>query len=350
MANDVFSFLWTVPDSGHQWIQARLINNDQDPSAVSNRSTLDEKVQWILTDGLTYGQPYRMTRYNPLKTTPGLFRNFAQIQPTDRDAILAFANKYGQLGDKRPLHLGDPKEPISPFTTRGETHDSWMDHIVAMQRGVTIWEALNRRDLATLSSFICWQAEERTPDGANVTRVAGWHYDSHPELPPFPKKGSAPPAPGRLRQLIEPVPDLFKTDEVFMPATFLVQRWINEHLKKNAAPRLLYNLDLGSQVVNIVPHNLIGAMWLQFAEAIAGNKHHRPCKECGTWFEISTEEDGRTARRVFCSDACKSRDYRGRKDQAERLKGEGKTLKDIAKELDTDTETVKNWLNNRKSR
>jgi endogenous inhibitor of DNA gyrase (YacG/DUF329 family) len=133
-----------------------------------------------------------------------------------------------------------------------------------------------------------------------------------------------------------------------MPATFLVQRWINEKLEKNASPRLLFNPDLGTQVVNIVPHNLLGAMWLQLAEAIAGNKQHRPCKECGKWMEISTEEDGRSARRLFCSDACKSRDYRRRIERARQLKAEGKSLKVIANELESDVDTIKNWVAKRK--
>jgi endogenous inhibitor of DNA gyrase (YacG/DUF329 family) len=85
-------------------------------------------------------------------------------------------------------------------------------------------------------------------------------------------------------------------------------------------------------------------MWLQLAEAIAGNKLHRPCKECGKWIEISTEEDGRSARRAFCSDACKSRDYRRRIEKARQLRAEGMPVKAIALELDSTVETIKNWV------
>jgi hypothetical protein len=97
-----------------------------------------------------------------------------------------------------------------------------------------------------------------------------------------------------------------------MPALFLVQRWINARLHGQVAPRLLYNLDTGQQVMQIVPNTLISALWLQFARGIAGNLEQRVCKECGTWFEVSSRDDGRSARRLFCSDPCKSRDYRRR--------------------------------------
>jgi hypothetical protein len=148
--------------------------------------------------------------------------------------------------------------------------------------------------------------------------------------------------------MIEPVLDLFKPNEVLMPASFLVHRWINAHLNGKATPRLIYHLDLGKRVLQIIPDNLLSAMWLQFAQAIDGNGKHRACKECGKWFEISGEDTGFRINRVFCSDPCKSRDYRKRKEQAQHLKAEGKSFKDIAKELDTDIETIKKWVAKRK--
>src|SRR5262249_31256111 len=149
-----------------------------------------------------------------------------------------------------------------------------------------------------------------------------------------------PPGGFRDAQWIRPVLDLFKPGDVLTPAMFLVQRWVNEHLKESVSPQLLYDLDSGAQVLQILPHTLLSALWLRRAQARAGTKRHGPCKECGRWFEIWTEEDGRTARRLFCSDPCKSRDYRRRKEKARQLKSEGRAVRDIAKELDADVETI----------
>jgi hypothetical protein len=71
---------------------------------------------------------------------------------------------------------------------------------------------------------------------------------------------------------------------------------------------------------------LLSAAWLQLAQAIAGNHTYRACKECGDWFEISSRSDGRTARRLFCSDACKSRDYRRQRQAAVRGKSQKKAV------------------------
>ena len=106
----------------------------------------------------------------------------------------------------------------------------------------------------------------------------------------------------------------------------MVQRWINKHLEEKVTPRLLYNTDTGQQVLQVVPGTLLSATWLQFAQAIAGNREQHACKECGGWFEVSSRDDGRTARRLFCSDPCKSRDYRRSKKIAQHLKSAGKSV------------------------
>jgi hypothetical protein len=127
------------------------------------------------------------------------------------------------------------------------------------------------------------------------------------------EKGECPAAVG-----IDPVLNLITPSDVLMPASFLVQRWVNRHLEGNASPQLRYDVRSGKRVIQIVPENLLAAMWLQFAQAIAGNRTYRACKECGRWFEISVEGDGFRINRLFCSDACKSRDYRrGKREEAD---------------------------------
>jgi hypothetical protein len=223
----------------------------------------------------------------------------------------------------------------------GETWRDWAAAIVEMRRAVEVWDMTEARDAAGLSRLLRWREGSRRKEHVGTwMQLEGWVYDSHPDLP----EGEPAPHLGRVAQFVPPVLDLFRPGDVLTPAAFLVQRWINHHLRGKATPRLVYDPKLGRRVIQIVPDNLLAAMWLQFAQAIAGNKEHRACKECGRWFEISSEEDGRTARRAFCSDPCKSRDYRRRKDRARQLKEEGKAVKDIASELGTDVQTIKKWV------
>jgi DNA-binding NarL/FixJ family response regulator len=58
-------------------------------------------------------------------------------------------------------------------------------------------------------------------------------------------------------------------------------------------------------------------------------------------------EIARTSR-LFCSESCRARAYRERKEKAVQLAAEGKTPKEIAAELDSDVKTVKGWIKQRK--
>jgi hypothetical protein len=321
MSADVFEFSWLVPQAGYHWLQAQIYRNDgPNPRAMTERSRLDDEPQWVLTKGITIGQEFRQKRYAPLKDFPALFRTLAGIATADREAILSFANRFGYLGIDRPYHIpGSSRTALPVF---GETHEEWVEQVDELRRALVIWDLLKAGDKPGLARCIRWRERQVMPDGIGVVNHGGWIYDSHPDLP----VGKPVPSPGRTEELIEPVPELFRPEDVAMPALFLVQRWINKHLAGKVTPRLLYNLDTGQQVLQVVPATLLSAAWLQFAQAIAGNRQHRTCKECGGWFEVSVRDEGRTARRLFCSDPCKSRDYRRNKKMAQDLKSAGKLV------------------------
>jgi predicted nucleic acid-binding Zn ribbon protein len=99
-----------------------------------------------------------------------------------------------------------------------------------------------------------------------------------------------------------------------------------------------------------MPHTLLSAMWLQFAQTIAGSKRFRACKVCGRWIEISKEKTGKRINRLFCSDSCKSWDYRRKREQAVQLQAEGKKPREIASTLGTGVDKVKAWLKASKSK
>ena len=93
----------------------------------------------------------------------------------------------------------------------------------------------------------------------------------------------------------------------------------------------------------IVPATLRQAMFLQFWQAYEGNKEHVQCHAdgCDEWFEQSEKSKGR---KVFCSQACKAKDYRNRKHDAIDLREQNRTPAQIAQETGTPLETIKKWL------
>src|SRR6185295_8822448 len=93
----------------------------------------------------------------------------------------------------------------------------------------------------------------------------------------------------------------------------------------------------GPPQLSLAPECLLSAMWLQFALAIAGDKRFFACKGCGHLFEISTEKTGFRSHREFCSDSCKTIDYRRRQRTAVDLARKGEAISDIARAVETST-------------
>ncbi len=92
------------------------------------------------------------------------------------------------------------------------------------------------------------------------------------------------------------------------------------------------------------PLSLVAALWLQLALAVSGDKRFVKCKFCTKVFEISTELTGFRSHREFCSDSCKTKDYRRRKRTALQLTASGVSVQKIAEATGTERSTVRAWL------
>ena len=263
----ISQFQWFVPQNGYEAVDAAK------GRAIVAGTWLD----WIT------GMPARW--YAPLREEPSLFKNFASLNPTENE-FLAFANKYGWLGRGTATH-GNVKS--------NESIDLWEFHHFKLRRAVALWEMSRRGDFKGLKKFLEWY-----PGNENGF-PAGWHYDDQPY-----GTGRIPDLPG--------IP--YREDDVFTPAVVRLQSMVNEKLEENSCPGIVHSSEGGRPSLQIIPKNLLGAMWLQLAAAMAGSKEYRACADCGKWFEIS--RDGRagrggTMRKLYCNSACKLRDFRRKK-------------------------------------
>lgn len=100
----------------------------------------------------------------------------------------------------------------------------------------------------------------------------------------------------------------------------------------------------GEPKVVLEPLTLIAAMWLQLMLAVTGDKQFVACKFCRRMFEISTDATGFRSHREFCTNSCKTLDYRKRKRAALRFASEGIELRRIAEKTSTEVATVRGWL------
>jgi hypothetical protein len=299
--NELTDFAWEVAEGGHKWMRGEVIAQ---PSFVCE----------VLTHEHAVGIPYPVLRYSPLHGSPGLFKNFAELQ-IDRDSIKAFADKYGMLGEEKMVVF--PSHGGTMYS--GELRSFWEWQIVLMREALSIWEAIKAKDEQTLSKVIKWSEKKRVNFESETTREIISSEQHHPEL---------------LLRIQNPFID---------PARYWIQDRVNRQLEEHGVyARLLWNTRRDNLGLHVVPKSLIGCLWLQLANAIAGAKEFRSCPECHKWFDISRH----TARvdKKFCTPSCKAAAHRRKPEEARRLKSDGMTIAEIAKKLQTNASTIKNWL------
>jgi DNA-binding NarL/FixJ family response regulator len=80
------------------------------------------------------------------------------------------------------------------------------------------------------------------------------------------------------------------------------------------------------------------------ARAIDGDRRYQQCPVCRRWFELTPGVH--RADKLTCSQACRTRAYRHRQEKAVQLHAEGRTVRQIAKEIGSDVKTVRGWIQN----
>jgi hypothetical protein len=226
-------------------------------------------------------------RYTPnAPEFSGLFRELANLPPT-QEAILDFALQYGWLGQM---------EPVSPGTF-GDSLVFWDRAIRDLHKVVQDWDNLR----------------SRSPEVPRQLRMDG--ADGFPYFHPW-------------GQLLEVINRALKEHNVIVG----LARSSEPH--RNSAHDA-FNLQL-------VPRDLLAFCWLQFAHAVEGDKAYRQCERCRRWFESG----GRAARsdKRFCSPTCKSAAHQKKQTLARRLRREGKTLRDIAAQINVKQKVLKGWI------
>jgi hypothetical protein len=312
MPNEPVFFVWNVLAGGYRWTDAETVEGEK-PGRYLVQS-------WNIPEG--------SKRYQPLQLYPALFRSFADITPTEED-ILSFANEYGRLTPLGEMLIVRSERSSKEGTVEvGEPLSLWVSEIAAMNQALTLWDMAQNRDMTGLSGFIHWSED-------------GVYYDSGPGTEEHSSLGRTTRTIAHLNEGHQ-LGGILLHGDLVTPALFQVQHVVNQHLEGRLSPRVLWGKDYTHLNLYFMPNSLIGALWLQFAQAIDGNKTYRRCDECRGWFELSPEV-ARTTKR-FCSNACRVKAYRERKATARQLHSEGVGIEGIANRLDSDPETVAGWV------
>jgi hypothetical protein len=308
--NECFEFSWRRREkgSGFRWEQ-------------------DRDGRWLLV-----GPPNEsLLRYEPLVEETGLFLTFAHLDGS-KDAFLRFANAYGRLGAYHTFGA-EHGEPLDEW----QMHHQWMAHLAKLRR-----ECL--KDRPELDKFVSWEGDEvlyrfpKTGTGSTET----WRHRGQIRLRPQSKQGQP----------------LFQPDDLAGPARwflcYAIEDWLRElqHGKKPIAPRMVWSeTDRRPQLV-FGPSSLLGAMVCQFAVALHGGWPFKECAHCHKFFRLAPGVN--RANRLTCSITCKQYLHNRRVEHACQLHAEGRTIRQIVKELNvqphskkSNVDVVKAWIRNR---
>jgi hypothetical protein len=383
---DNAGFRWPVAASGYRWEDERAVYPRRAPPGGAGPGRVLVPVDPRASHG---------DKYDPL-AEGGLFVTFANT-PTTEDGLLQFANRWGYLYAHclvTPWHeWSDPHAaPAALATERGrytlvavERFAEWRGEVIVMRDALDLWGMYSRGERKRVARRLREDIYEfgRLRDAQGARKASGNDEDGgnreDPQLRYFRSLHWCVDLllPGedqhffrtdftgflaffhtgesiaghdqmlatmkRLDRVLAAAPE-----PVLEVALHLLQEKIDDRLSEETHARLKWDGRRNRPVLGLAPRSLLGAMWLQFAQEVIGQASHRPCKVCGKWLTLSTDDYGFRSDREFCSAACRQKDYRAKIKEARRLKADGWAVRRIAKQFNTTTDTIKYWLTKEK--
>lgn len=281
MSNDVIRFKAEIPEGGFHWVSGR-VNRELD--YLPYRQRLHDTHPYLLQSRFLVhaekSSPKR--RVFHLLEEEGLYKKFASLEVSE-ESILEFSNRYGLLDTGLHQIISDSGKNLL-----GEGFEEWAFEISAMSRSLELWELLDRNSITKLRELIKW-----TGDG-NVICLDG---REDPLL-----------SAGYLGACINPP---LETGDLTRAVKLGLELTINARLSEYTNAKL--SLDNSERpVLFFEPTNMLGALWLQFANAIHADMQFRICDHCGKYFGVGLAAKKRSDS-IYCSASCRTMASRKRK-------------------------------------
>jgi hypothetical protein len=319
MTDARYVLLWRVPIAGYGWTDAHLLTDQGHYSETSERVLVPQSDAYY--------------EYEPLDV-PDLFKDFAALAsphavPTpgyllgevpDWEArIQRFANRHGALGVTAVTQVLEM--PHVSSLTMGERIITWSQESYRMRVALEVWDALQSDDQATLQRWFTWKTTEHGSEGT-FTPEDPWSVD--PPIRLISDELAARYA--AMTMIMEGRADPTDHWEGFPSspvqwALIHLREWVNRQLEAHTSPRLqrvLESPEKAPMQLAIIPKNLLGGMWLQFARVIEGELRYARCAECGAWFRVKPR--GNRANTRFCKDVCRVKSNRRARDKQRKRK------------------------------
>jgi hypothetical protein len=208
---------------------------------------------------------------------------------------LDFTNKYGMIG-RESIHehwfLGG-KDKYS-FIYQVEHQGEWHRLTRVLSRIYNDYTAISKKDAVYLSRIIKWESdcEVREDRGIEI-------------------QGIKIRLPIAMRGCNENYLKHMNRPDVFVPAALSLRDYVNEYLEKSISLKLSFDTESLRFQASIHYGSFGAALVAEAIEFMAGHFEAKQCVVCGSWFRMGATQTRKD--RIFCSAACKMREYRARK-------------------------------------
>lgn len=313
-------FKWGPPELGFRWVSGQEGASSRAGRFLVEVEPHDHEQQ----RRREAGQALLLRRpRETLVDSPALFRELADLEASE-DSIRAFAEEHGWLGIEDDFRQGY-------LVTKGESYDAWSKEIGDLRHAVELLDMLRKGNAQALHE---WAVVE-----------SGWPSLSRPLLGELWENAESP---RRTEGLAAERCEEIEGGSAEAKARLAIQLLANKRLRKHASAELIDRSDTSAGslprglYLHLAPKDLLGAIWIQFAEALDGESEFRRCAHCKRWFAISPTARQRDS--VYCGSPCRMRSYRGRQERARQLHRQGKDVDAIARDLRTTPSRVERWV------
>lgn len=251
----------------------------------SEAESLQAEGPWIVARGTTRRSSPCKTEKHDVHDKPSLFAEFLSLETPDQ--IVEFASEYGFLFDET-YHLVEDASPRPENWRRAEALFEWQHRAKMMRMAWDLWQLLG--------------PGETDHQKEDLKRAIRWSTED---------KVCYEPSRTGVRFPISIRPGWVDKFETIPPAQSLLEQIVNDALSRNVQALSLHLDDTGISAKDLVPRNLLGALWLQFLWMLTGRT--RPPMKCGYCGRIFTPT---TARDLYCKetrDTCKAKAHQVRK-------------------------------------
>ncbi|MHB9036312.1 MAG: hypothetical protein ACYC64_06570 [Armatimonadota bacterium] len=224
---------------------------------------------------------------------PDLYRKFANTQIT-KEAILAFANKYGFIGVGESTVIAEDVNPDGSHWQKRRTVEFghvWASELASMHTAVEILDLMDEAlgtNVEELSKQFIWTN-------------SSWHIKGDCLLPGYSNQGKIDWIDLNIWADDPKTFASFASDDITGVAIEFLRTVANQHLAGRINASIVWDNEHTKTMLVYKPTSLLGAMWMQFAAALTRTNNSRSCIECGKLFDFVRRN------RVFCSEACQKR-------------------------------------------